>query len=220
MPQGRFAVSLIGQKFGRLLVIARLPNNPPGHAVWLCLCDCGTQIARAGGGLRGGNIRSCGCLHIEAAAKRATHGGARRTANGEKHSREYNIWLGIKQRCFNPNRRCYPKYGGRGITMCDRWRADFAAFLADMGPCPPGFSIERKNNDGHYEPGNCAWISLAAQKMNRRVTVRVRRSDGSEITLLELAKERGIPYGTLARALRDGKNPETHVPRKRRRGRS
>jgi hypothetical protein len=95
-----------------------------------------------------------------------THG---ETAGGGKHSSEYRAWSSIKTRCLNPADPHYPDYGGRGITICDRWRYDFAAFLADMGRKPsPRLSIDRIDNDGNYEPGNCRWATTKQQAMNKR----------------------------------------------------
>jgi hypothetical protein len=91
------------------------------------------------------------------------------TVNGKPtHSRTYRIWSGIVQRCANPRCKAYPNYGGRGITLCDRWRRDFRAFLADMGEAPEGLTIERVDNDLGYLKSNCTWVSLQDQQRNRR----------------------------------------------------
>lgn len=96
------------------------------------------------------------------------HGHSRRKGGP---SPEYNSWAAMIQRCTNPNVEKYPLYGGRGITVCPRWRRSFTSFLDDMGPKPPGTTINRKNNDGHYEPGNCEWATPKQQAANRRASV-------------------------------------------------
>ena len=119
---------------------------------------------------------------------------AEQTVVAPSNRREYRIWKGMKQRCLNPKSKDYPRYGGRGITICDRWVKSFHAFLVDMrGPCPAGFSIERKNVDGNYEPGNCLWADDATQANNKRNTVRVTH-EGEQLSLKQFCTEYGLNY--------------------------
>lgn len=91
-----------------------------------------------------------------------------RTTHGMTGTRTYRSWESMKRRCLNPNERAFPNYGGRGITVCERWLASFENFFADMGECPPGLTLDRRNNDGNYEPGNCRWATYSEQARNRR----------------------------------------------------
>jgi hypothetical protein len=143
------------------------------------------------GALRDGTSQSCGCLRRELQTIRAKHGGTK--------SSEHNIWLGIYQRCFNENHPAYHSYGGRGITVCERWRDanGFANFLADMGRRPsPKHSIDRKNNDGNYEPDNCRWATSKEQCNNNRRNIRY-EIDGVVKTLKQWAETFDVPYKLL-----------------------
>jgi hypothetical protein len=159
-------LDLAGQRFGRLLVLSRGPRDRQGNAQWECVCDCGTATVVRGFCLRDGNTQSCGCLNREASVvKNTVHGGA----GAGRTTPEYRAWQNMKTRCFNPNFTTYEDYGGRGITVCSQWVNDFPAFLAHVGPKPsPAHSLDRIDNEGHYEPGNVRWASRSDQNRNRR----------------------------------------------------
>jgi hypothetical protein len=160
------AIDITGRRFGRLIAMESVGSTIDGRRLWLCRCDCGIEKSIRGKTLRRGETRSCGCLHQEAVHNRMTTHGA--TIN-HKWRPEYRTWVNVKTRCLNPKFKDFHLYGGRGITICDKWRDNFAAFFADMGPKPaPEYSIDRIDPDGHYQPDNCRWATWAQQRRNQR----------------------------------------------------
>jgi hypothetical protein len=163
---------LSGNVYGRLKVLSKtISKTKSTNARWLCLCECGKEKDIQGTSLTSGMTRSCGCLRREIGkGKNLSHG----MATKGSQSPEYRTWCKIKERCANPKDKRFKDYGGRGIEVCRRWRSDFSLFLLDMGPRPAGrFSIERKDNNGHYSPENCEWIPMADQAGNKRSNVRI-----------------------------------------------
>ncbi len=191
-------IDLTGARFGRLTLLGPNPQRTKqGSIMWDCLCDCGVTTKALAPNLKSGDIRSCGCLARELSVKRAT-------IHGQADSREYRSWAHAKGRCENPRDAAFVNYGGRGISMCERWSSSFGAFIEDLGPCPTGKTLDRfPNNDGNYEPGNCRWATRREQNSNKRSTVRI-SFNGKSLLLDEWADELGVPLALLKSRRRRG----------------
>lgn len=159
---------LTGKQFGLLTVIERAGRNKHRRALWLCKCKCGNNKVITGAGLTRGNTNSCGCSSRNLASEKiTTHGNA---GKGKNRSTEYHTWSNMIQRCGNSNSKYYDIYGGRGISVCERWSNSFEDFLEDMGKKPSlKHSIDRIDVNGNYEPNNCKWSTQIEQMRNIRV---------------------------------------------------
>jgi hypothetical protein len=192
-------IDLTNQRFGRLRAL-RLGAKQGGRRAWECRCDCGETTTVRTDWLRRGLKRSCGCLQQESR-------GATQRTHGRTGTPEYKLWQGMIKRCVNPRCKSYANYGGRGIKVCERWRSDFAAFASDMGPRPKGGTLERRNNGGHYEPGNVVWATKEEQANNTRSN-RLITSGGKTMTLARWAKVTGIGPSTIRFRLEAGWTPD------------
>lgn len=190
-----------GQRYGRLVAIRRASSR---GGAWVFLCDCGHQHVTDIGRVRFGMTQSCGCLRKDKTRERSiTHGhAANRQVTGTLSSYRNAI-----SRCTNPDSQAFPNYGGRGIKVCDRWLESFDNFFADMGFRPEGMSLERKENNGNYEPENCIWANALDQASNRRNTIPVEHN-GRRISLRRFASEIGVGYhGLYVRVTRYQQDP-------------
>jgi hypothetical protein len=179
---------LIGQRFGKLVILKMLGVEVGAkypHVHYLVRCDCGNEKAMPVNNVRQGN-RSCGCV-------------APRN-NGASLHPLYGTWRNMIDRCYNPAAVGYAGYGGRGISVCDRWRANFFHFLDDMGERPRSdMTLDRVNNDGNYEPSNCRWASRTEQAANKREYLRPSaiERDGKKQGLTAWSRDTGIKYRTI-----------------------
>jgi hypothetical protein len=179
-------LDLAGQRFGRWLVVKRV--EAVGNSRWLCQCDCGTRKSVVGSFLKNGVSKSCGCFRAEVTAERM------RMLSGHNASetKTYSSWRKMMGRCFDPADIGYHRYGGRGIGVHARW-TDFRNFLSDMGERPDGFTLDRINPNGDYEPANCKWATRAEQSGNRRNTMWV-EVNGERMNLKEASRRLGVDY--------------------------
>lgn len=211
-------VDMMGRRFSRLSILRQVENTPRGRAQWLCLCDCGKEVIYNGVEIRNGRLQSCGCLHAQRArengtAANLTHG----HSSGGRITPEYRTWSQMRERCNSPKHISFARYGGRGIRVCERWDS-FESFLEDMGPKPSGrngsrskYSLDRIDNEGNYEPGNCRWATVSEQSRNTCKTVHV-FVDGEKLVLQEALNRTGINPGTYwYRLHRLGLSPEEAI---------
>lgn len=207
-------IAMVGRTFGRLTVIAAAQRSHRGRR-WQCECSCGRRVVAAAADLHAGKTRSCGCLLADVNRSRRLHGGRSLQPDGSRGTHDYASWCAAKGRCYNPRNARYSQYGGRGITMCERWRTSFANFLADMGSRPsPLHTLDRyPDNDGPYSPENCRWAPPKDQSCNTRRTVHV---DG--MSLKDFAGAHGVSYKALhKRVASKGEDPHAAVEHLQRR---
>jgi len=188
-------LNLIGERFNRLTVISyagTIGTSRQKETTWNCICDCGNKVTVRGGGLRGRKTLSCGCLGKERRLEA-------NTSHGMKHTSTYNTWCRMKGRCTNLNDKDYTYYGGRGITVCERW-LKFENFFEDMGEKPTGLTLERTDNNNGYSPENCIYASRKEQSRNKRNN-RIIIYQGKTQCMKDWAIDLGIKYHTLLRRL-------------------
>lgn len=192
---------LSGLVFGRLTVLGFVKINANGLTFWECKCACGGVTISNRNNLIRGTSKSCGCMVIKnMVAKIIKHG----ECFNYKKSKEYRAWLSLRERCINSNSKDFYRYGGRGITVCDRWITSFENFLNDMGRAPsPKHSIDRKNNEGNYEPENCRWANAFEQANNTRKN-RLIEYKGEIKTISIWCRELGMKYQTVNKRLAKG----------------
>lgn len=175
-------------RFGMLMVLKRSTKKSPSkyrRTYYVCKCDCGRQVT----------VEQSRLVHN---SKPKTHCGCVRKGLPTQYKIEYHAWWDMQQRCANPNHHGYSSYGAKGVRVCERWKAAFANFLEDMGKRPKGFSLDRIDASGDYEPGNVRWADIKTQARNKRNTKWVKHpKTGKPIKAAELAEEFGFTYQKL-----------------------
>lgn len=190
----------VGDRFGRLVATRKTNKKKNNAYMWEFLCDCGNKVELHVSAVRG-DQKSCGCLKKEMKPN-LTH--------GLSSSRTYRIWQNMKSRCTNENNSAADHYLLRGIRICDKWLDSFEAFLEDMGECPQKGTIERINNNGDYEPGNCRWATQQEQLRNTRRTIKVKINEG-ELCLKDACRILGVNYGCVISRIRSGIDPQEAI---------
>lgn len=186
----------IDRVFDRLTVIDYIPGTATKRPRLSCQCKCGKKVVVLSTNLARKYTKSCGCLNDETRV-------SANTTHGMTYTKEYDVWKSMIQRCSYEKHPFFKNYGGRGILVCDRWKT-FSNFFADMGPRPAKATLERKKNDGNYEPGNCCWASRSQQARNKRSNVLI-TFRGETKTLVEWSELTGIgAHAISARILRHG----------------
>lgn len=198
---------MIGKKFNRLYVVSRTDKNKNCNVMYLCKCDCGNTIITRGYSLISGHTKSCGCFAKDSASKRFFK-------HGDSFERLYSIWRDMNFRCANENYKNWARYGGRGIKICDDWKNDYLAFKkwATSNGYEESLTLDRKNNDGNYEPLNCRWVTMKEQA-NNRSTNRFVEFNGEIKDTKQWAEKIGICAKTLENRLDSGWSIEDALTR-------
>lgn len=185
----RKRINFEGQRFGKLLVNKYIGKNKYGLSRYECLCDCGETTEVYLCNLKSGQTKSCGCLRKEI-----------NTTHGQTNTRTYRIWADMNKRCLNQNCKEYKNYGGRDITVCERWDpqkgGSFENFFKDMGEKPKNKTLDRiKNNLGYYKE-NCHWATTEQQSRNKRNNI-ILTHNGKKQCLQDWSEETGVLSTTI-----------------------
>lgn len=206
----------IGKRFGRLTVLGLgiRPTTVKRGTFWECICDCGNRKMIVCNAITHGKTKACGCQKKAWAQHlrdypRIKHG---HTSGNFPPSPTYRSWQSMKARCL-PTSASAVDYAQRGIKICEQWKR-FENFLADMGERPVGTTIDRINNDGNYEPGNCRWATVGEQSYNRRTTVFLEHA-GLRLPIQQWAMRIGIRACTIRRRLKCGDTVATALSPRR-----
>ena len=192
-------IDLTNQKFGKLLVLEKAITQNE-KVMWKCLCDCGNIVIVKGVNLKNNRTKSCGCLKKELIVNRSTK-------HNQRHTKLYEVWKTMKQRCYNPNNKSFKNYGGRCISICEEWKNNFTAFYnwSMQNGYEENLSIDRINNNGNYEPSICRWTTRIVQQNNTRNNRYITINNETK-TLSQWCSFYNIKYTTVASRLQKGYN--------------
>lgn len=189
-------LELTGKRFGSRVVIRESGRSPAGRVLWLVRCDCGNEQVLGSGFRNSPTCKKCENKRFTEQAKQL------RPSVQQEYKSTYRSWIAARNRCNNPSHHAYDRYGGRGIKFCERWD-DFMLFLKDMGERPDGMSLDRIDNDGNYEPGNCRWATRGQQGSNKRNNVTLTHN-GKTQTISQWSRETGIKFITIWARIQSG----------------
>ena len=190
---------ITGQKFGRLTAISLHSRNANKHILWLFECDCGEKRISLAAAIKQGRVVSCGCHRNEQSRLRVKH--------GLSETSTYTAWKGMKSRVKGKDDICIKHYLNKGITICERWQNSFENFMLDMGERPTGMTLDRIDNNGNYEPGNCRWTTQKQQVANTCRTIYV-DFKGQKTCLKHACQEGNVNYDAVRSRLRAGREPQ------------
>lgn len=199
MPRKETNPPQIGGIFGNLTVLERTSES---RAYFLCQCACGNQKKIRRDHLRNGKIISCGCVRTAGSSARAHVMHAANTTHGKSRTKLHGVWFGIKQRCTNPKSTAFKYYGGKGISICERW-LDFSNFFADLGEPEIGMTLDRINSNGNYEPSNCRWATRKEQMLNTSRNHYLTHN-GETMTISQWAEKTGISQKNIGNRIKKG----------------
>lgn len=192
-------MDLTGQTYHYLTCLRRGPNTKAGHRTWICRCVCGKEVTLETGDLRDKKypVKSCGCMKNKLLSESAKR-------HGMSHHPAFGVWHSMKQRCTSPTHHAWHNYGGRGITVCDRWLHSFENFWEDMGPTwQKGLDLDRIDNNKGYCPENCRWVPRIVNSNNTRHNVRINTPWGL-LTIAEASRRSGIGTTTIHYRIKSG----------------
>lgn len=198
------ARDITGQRFGRLLALGPVGLDQNQEVLWLCQCDCGNIATKLGRSMRKGSTQSCGCFGKQRSAEATT-------IHGMWKEPIYHKWIHINERCEKESHHNFHRYGERGIKMCDEWRHDFVAFYTHISQLEhfgkEGYTLDRRDNEKGYEPGNVRWATAKQQQRNRHNNHMITHN-GETFCLAEWAERVGISYQTIKERLKRGWSAE------------